>query len=414
MRLFWGGVLTRVVIEFLGPRCGKSVGIKGNKAVRHYGTKNVKIKQLLSDFTCPDFITNLVPYCPSALVPQKLAFTMAEILISLTIIGVIAAITLPALQANINEKTWTAQRKALYSRMSQAISMMPSLNGYGVVMGENGIDETSTANRATQAFISEGLSKVLKINNICPALSGTDYVSDRKEFKKCGFPEKIVKMGINSKIDTPATITDLNYYFSANGTNVIYSQIRTKNAAFETVNGESILVTYNPNCSYTYGLNKKDNQQNHMQPTMCVNFIYDLNGTKGPNQVGKDIGFMTAFYPTDSVIAAPYPLGYSRVTDDGSHPQFSIGYGNLKCRKNFGDDAKMANIEELKSLFVNNKLGYTGSAAYENLFLLADGYISSSIIDSYAYCLEAYTGKIYIRIPDYNDAGYRRTFCVKK
>ena len=64
----------------------------------------------------------------------KLAFTMAEILISLTIIGVIAAITLPSLQANINEKTWATQRKALYNRMSQAISLMDSLNGYGVVM----------------------------------------------------------------------------------------------------------------------------------------------------------------------------------------------------------------------------------------------------------------------------------------
>ena len=59
---------------------------------------------------------------------KKFAFTMAGILISLTIIGIIAAITLPALQGNINEKTWVTQRKALYSRLSQAIALMPSLN----------------------------------------------------------------------------------------------------------------------------------------------------------------------------------------------------------------------------------------------------------------------------------------------
>ena len=58
---------------------------------------------------------------------NKHAFTMAEILISLTIIGVIAAITLPALRASINESTWNTQRKALYTRMSQAMSMMGSL-----------------------------------------------------------------------------------------------------------------------------------------------------------------------------------------------------------------------------------------------------------------------------------------------
>ena len=36
---------------------------------------------------------------------QCLAFTMAEILLSLTIIGVVAAITLPSLTGNINERT---------------------------------------------------------------------------------------------------------------------------------------------------------------------------------------------------------------------------------------------------------------------------------------------------------------------
>ena len=58
---------------------------------------------------------------------NKHAFTMAEILISLTIIGVIAAITPPALKASINKSTWNTQRKALYTRISQAISMMGSL-----------------------------------------------------------------------------------------------------------------------------------------------------------------------------------------------------------------------------------------------------------------------------------------------
>ena len=60
------------------------------------------------------------------------AFTMAEILLSLTIIGVVAAITLPSLTGNINERTWNTQRKALYARFSQAIALMPALNGYGI------------------------------------------------------------------------------------------------------------------------------------------------------------------------------------------------------------------------------------------------------------------------------------------
>ena len=62
---------------------------------------------------------------------RKAAFTMAEILLSLTIIGVVAAITLPSLTGNINERTWNTQRKALYSRLSQAVALMPSVRGYG-------------------------------------------------------------------------------------------------------------------------------------------------------------------------------------------------------------------------------------------------------------------------------------------
>lgn len=43
---------------------------------------------------------------------HKYGFTMAEILLSLTIIGVVAAITLPSLTGNINKRTWNTQRKA--------------------------------------------------------------------------------------------------------------------------------------------------------------------------------------------------------------------------------------------------------------------------------------------------------------
>ncbi len=103
---------------------------------------------------------------------KNLGFTMAEFLLSLTIIGVVAAITLPSLMANINERTWNTQRKALYARLSQAIAMMPQLNGYGEYEGTNTDGVVSaTKDTAAEAFLTEGLSKVLKINNICDALT---------------------------------------------------------------------------------------------------------------------------------------------------------------------------------------------------------------------------------------------------
>ena len=95
---------------------------------------------------------------------QRCAFTMAEILLSLTIIGVVAAITLPSLTGNINERTWNTQRKALYARFSQAIALMPALNSYGTLtVDENG---SVTEDTGAETFVTAGLSKVLKINNL--------------------------------------------------------------------------------------------------------------------------------------------------------------------------------------------------------------------------------------------------------
>ena len=86
-----------------------------------------------------------------------LAFTMAEILLSLTIIGVVAAITLPSLTGNINERTWNTQRKALYARFSQAIALMPALNSYGTYSQEtDSAGSTSITDTAAETFITDG------------------------------------------------------------------------------------------------------------------------------------------------------------------------------------------------------------------------------------------------------------------
>ena len=57
----------------------------------------------------------------------KKAFTLAEVLITLTIIGIIAAMVIPSLMADINEKAFDTQRKALYARFSQAIPAMDKI-----------------------------------------------------------------------------------------------------------------------------------------------------------------------------------------------------------------------------------------------------------------------------------------------
>ena len=275
---------------------------------------------------------------------RRIAFTMAEILLSLTIIGVVAAITLPSLTGNINERTWNTQRKALYARFSQAIALMPALNGYGVLKEESSAGASDAEDTAAETFVTSGLSSVLKINNIC----------DNEHLEDCGIVSKITTLA-GSQIDFPDTMGNLNSLMvgtRATSTESI-SILDTKAAAFETQNGESIAVYYNPNCvgdlqNLTWG----GSTGYFGQTRVCANFIYDLNGNKGPNTVGKDIGFMTLMYPSDPKMASPFP------TISSLNGSYSISGNNsgMKACSNYDSDYRVPNLEELYSMFVNKNL----------------------------------------------------------
>ena len=272
-------------------------------------------------------------------------FTMAEILLSLTIIGVVAAITLPSLTGNINERTWNTQRKALYARFSQAVALMPALNGYGTVKEESSSGAGDAIDTAAETFITAGLSKVLKMNNIC----SNDNLED------CGFVSQIITLN-GSKIDLPKNVQELNPLMNhvAWGSES-YNAKDTKAAAFETANGESIVVYYRPACTSNISTDSEDLP---LQKLVCANFIYDLNGTKGPNTVGKDIGVMTALYSNDSAVVAPYP--YPHDTAD------SIGRDSLSsiC-KDQDSQYRLPSRDELVSIFVNKKIfGNLDNARY--------------------------------------------------
>lgn len=60
---------------------------------------------------------------------KKRGFTLAEVLITLGIIGVVAAITIPVLEQNIQNKQFKEAAKAAYSKASQAVQLMKIDNG---------------------------------------------------------------------------------------------------------------------------------------------------------------------------------------------------------------------------------------------------------------------------------------------
>jgi len=290
---------------------------------------------------------------------MKQAFTMAEILLSLTIIGVVAAITLPSLTGNINERTWNTQRKALYARFSQALALMPSLSGYGTYQLADPAHSINAEDTAAETFITEGLSKVMKINNIC----------NNEHLEDCGIVTSYTNM-VGSINSWPTKLSEMNSMFTGTFTDSADSGsiftnpqkvIDTKAAAFETQNGESIAVYYNPNCV----ADMQEILSHYSQPKMCANFIYDLNGNKGPNTVGKDIGFITALYPSDPVIVAPMPLN-KNVPE--TKKQTEAG----KACTDMDSESRLPNRDELSAMFYNKDL----------IGMISERYWSSTVVYS--------------------------------
>ena len=281
---------------------------------------------------------------------MKKAFTLAEVLITLTIIGIIAAMVIPSLMADINEKAFDTQRKALYARMSQAIPAMDKISGFGTLTGtlsSGNTQQSVTADTAAETFVTEGLSKVIKMNNMCYS----DNITD------CNFPDSFYALGGTTQIK----LSDINTLGKFNPTLLKvessmlgkYEQLDTKAAAFETANGESVLVYYNPNCT----ANMHETVTHYSQSKMCANFVYDLNGQKAPNTVGKDIGFISVLYSDYPVVVAPNPLPADAA--QGTHNNVSK---NCKAQDS---ESRAPNIDELTSMFYNIKL----------LNLSTDGYI---------------------------------------
>ncbi len=68
---------------------------------------------------------------------QKKAFTLAEALITLVIIGVIAALTIPAILTNTEQHEYKSALKKALSALNQVIELNIALEGYGPIETES-------------------------------------------------------------------------------------------------------------------------------------------------------------------------------------------------------------------------------------------------------------------------------------
>lgn len=99
---------------------------------------------------------------------KKFAFTLAEVLITLGVIGVVSAITMPTLIQNYQKNVTVNRLKETYSILSQAVKMSEIDNG--------DIDEWSWASTGSEAhieWVNKYLAPYLKYTKLVPNEAGT-------------------------------------------------------------------------------------------------------------------------------------------------------------------------------------------------------------------------------------------------
>lgn len=218
----------------------------------------------------------------------KVGFTLAEVLITLGIIGVVAAITIPVLMAKINEQVHKAQLKKVMSTLNQSLKMVYNNTDtiYDCYYGENGV--RTTDNDCTK--LNTELKQVLKISHIC----------ENKSYEKGCIPKYKGKDTVLKE-----TFGD-DYNLDSNNKNcgaLNEDFILNKNRTWVLLDGTIIGQYMNPRYIYV-----------------------DVNGNKGPNRWGYDIFILKLVAKNDASVAY-YPEcgGCGIVEKGGKSPCTMLG-----------------------------------------------------------------------------------------
>ena len=251
---------------------------------------------------------------------KRFAFTLAEVLITLGIIGIVAALTMPSLINNANDRKYRGARQKALATIGGAVRNITVTEGIG-----NAVD--------AEDFVENHLRKQIQIAKTCK----------NNDLRSCGIetnPNAITTLTEpKTNITMPTKIGDLANQIS-NGETI---NVNSASYGFVMSNGYSVNLFYNPNCL------PDDDINNYGQDRVCVNAIYDMNGLARPNEVGKDIGFVTVIYPDEHVVAyAPdvYEKNAANASFDGA----------AESCQNQDKDLSVPNKDELLSMYYNARL----------------------------------------------------------
>ena len=188
---------------------------------------------------------------------KKLGFTLAEVLIALVVIGIIAAITVPSLMNNMDNYQYRGALKKNFSSFSQAFRL-----AYGYQFYDNYLDwDYAHANSFTEDVFNN-LRNYMNITKVCGRVFNNN---------ECFAPAK-------AKNGEPAR------YFTETGFASNFAHLYT----FTLNDGTSVAmdVWFKDSIKSLAGVEK-----DLIVETDNLVILVDVNGQKGPNMVGKDVHF---------------------------------------------------------------------------------------------------------------------------
>ncbi len=216
---------------------------------------------------------NLKPACRevfSGVTPnKKFAFTLAEVLITLGVIGVVAALTMPTLLKNIAERSNSEAQANLAQKITKSMDLMRA---------DGGLERTYAS---TDEFVDE-FSKYIKITTRC----------DAAHIANC-WPTKTVTTTDGETYDVSKAKTGKNLNLKDN---------KSDNVGIILADGATLIMTYNPNAGIIgdgdtvtpsfadlpigFGRTKKFAYTTSV--TAPIDFVMDVNGFKGPNSEARN------------------------------------------------------------------------------------------------------------------------------
>ncbi len=224
------------------------------------------------------------------------------------------------------------------------------------------IDEIASASSA-EDFVRNYLSKQLKIAKYCTSA----------DMEQCGMPsgnpttfKNLYNANIASMPKTWTTITspygvigpapaDGNAPWSLTNPT---TQSFNNGYVFLSADGIAVNLFYNPYCAANFSDKMFDNSPSYTYTTArpqlsldtaCMAGVYDMNGLKKPNQVGRDIGLFGVFYngiQSTSAATLPYKEGFDSGYDWNSADNYCRGIKGYK----------LPTMDELSALYLGRNI----------------------------------------------------------